>query len=294
MEIQQLVYFRETAKLESISRASEKLNISQPSLSSSIIRLESELGVKLFDRVGRQVRLNENGIFFLSKVETILNAISSSKEAFHSESLSGSISIVSRNYYTGIFGIIRSFREKHPNVSFDIYRCSNYENFQVKDYDFVLHNQNIVLPAAMNRIMIAKRTYGVMLPKAHQLSREMSITLQQLKGESFVFKRDPNGDLELPHQMCIESGFLPNIAISTNSDAYKIDIMRNHVAVGIVTNEWLGAFKNSDLIFVPLTGFDGYTNTMISWSDKVMESPLTASFANPLMDHFGQTSSEEK
>lgn len=286
MEIQQLVYFKETAKLQSISKAAAKLSISQPSLSSSIIRLENELGVKLFDRVGRNVRLNENGIFFLSKVETVLNAVASSKAAFHSESISGSISIVSRNYYTGIFGIIADFREKHPKVSFDIYRCSNYESFQVKDYDFVIHNQNIVLPAAMNRLFIAKRTYGVMLPVSHPLSRESSISLEQLKDERFVFKRDPNGDLEMPHQMCIESGFLPDVAVSTNSDAYKIDVMRSHVAVGIVTNEWLSAFNQSDLSFVPLTGFDGYTNTMISWSDKVMVSPLTSAFADFLMDRF--------
>ncbi len=288
MEIQQLRYFREVAKYGSISRAAEGLNISQPSLSSSIIRLESELGVSLFDRKGRNIQLNDDGAFFLSKVETILSALASSRAAFDRKSISGAISIASRNFYTGIFPVITSFRRQYPDVSFHIYRYSNYERLQVREYDFIIHNQSVVLPAAVTSLFIAKRTYGVMLRKDDPLCGRSTITLDMLRDREFVFKRESNGELEMPHKMCVESGFYPKIAVTINSDAYKIDVIRRGAALGIVTNEWVASFEGSGMVFIPLSGFEGYTNTMISWSEKSMDSPVLSTFSNFLKDWYGK------
>ena len=57
MNLSQLYYFRKLAELEHYGKASEELFITQPSLSNSIGNLEKELGVPLFERVGRNVRL---------------------------------------------------------------------------------------------------------------------------------------------------------------------------------------------------------------------------------------------
>lgn len=57
----QLSYFRKVAELEHMTMAAELLNISQPALSRSIRLLEEELGIKLFDRIGRKLVLNESG-----------------------------------------------------------------------------------------------------------------------------------------------------------------------------------------------------------------------------------------
>ena len=58
MDLLQLKYFQVVARLEHMTRASEELHISQPSLSKMISRLEKHLGVPLFDRHGKQIRLN--------------------------------------------------------------------------------------------------------------------------------------------------------------------------------------------------------------------------------------------
>jgi DNA-binding transcriptional LysR family regulator len=62
MELLQLRHFQIVARLQHISRAAEELNITQPSLSIMISRLEDELGVRLFDRKGRSIKLNEAGL----------------------------------------------------------------------------------------------------------------------------------------------------------------------------------------------------------------------------------------
>lgn len=64
MEMLQLEYFRTVARLEHMTRAAQELHIAQPALSKTISRLEEDLGVPLFDRQNRQIRLNAFGKAF--------------------------------------------------------------------------------------------------------------------------------------------------------------------------------------------------------------------------------------
>lgn len=71
MDLLQLKYFQVVARLEHMTRAAEELHISQPSLSKMISRLEKHLGVPLFDRHGKQIRLNRFGKIFLNRVDRV-------------------------------------------------------------------------------------------------------------------------------------------------------------------------------------------------------------------------------
>ena len=64
MELLQFRYFLEAARYENLTRAADELHIAQPALSQSIMRLENELGVKLFDRRNHHVYLNDQGKLF--------------------------------------------------------------------------------------------------------------------------------------------------------------------------------------------------------------------------------------
>jgi DNA-binding transcriptional LysR family regulator len=71
MDLLQLKYFQTVARSEHMTRAAEELHISQPSLSKVISNLEEDLGVPLFERIGRQIKLSHFGKAFLSRVERI-------------------------------------------------------------------------------------------------------------------------------------------------------------------------------------------------------------------------------
>ena len=73
MDIEQLKYFQTLAATEHVTQAAENLCISQPALSRSLARLEFQLGVPLFDREGRQLKLNRYGQDFLQHVNKIIN-----------------------------------------------------------------------------------------------------------------------------------------------------------------------------------------------------------------------------
>jgi len=80
MEVHQLRYFCAVAETGSFTRAAEREQVAQPSLSQQILKLEEELGVRLFDRLGRSVRLTDLGQIFLPRARAILMELRSAKE----------------------------------------------------------------------------------------------------------------------------------------------------------------------------------------------------------------------
>ncbi len=75
MELLQLRYFQALAKNQQLTKTATELMVSPPALSATISRLEKELGVSLFDRIGRSITLNENGKLFLNYIDHALTDI---------------------------------------------------------------------------------------------------------------------------------------------------------------------------------------------------------------------------
>src|SRR2546425_13132227 len=79
MELHQLRYFCAVADMGSFSRAAEQSHVSQPSLSQQIMKLEDELGARLFDRLGRSVRLTDVGKTFLPRARAVLRELEAAR-----------------------------------------------------------------------------------------------------------------------------------------------------------------------------------------------------------------------
>src|SRR5271169_1179549 len=79
MELQQLRYFCAIAETGNFSRAAQQTHVSQPSLSQQIRKLEDELGARLFDRLGRSVRLTELGQAFLPRARAVLRDLEAAR-----------------------------------------------------------------------------------------------------------------------------------------------------------------------------------------------------------------------
>src|SRR4030088_3678477 len=79
MELHQLRYFCAAAESGSFSRAAEQSHVAQPSLSQQILKLEDELGARLFDRLGRSVRLTDVGKAFLPRARAVLRELEAAR-----------------------------------------------------------------------------------------------------------------------------------------------------------------------------------------------------------------------
>ncbi len=134
MDIKQLRYFSTVVEEGQITRAAKKLHMAQPPLSQQLKMLEEELGLRLFERNGRNLEVTEEGKILYKRAKEIINkmeeTIKEVKDA--GEGLRGTLSIGSvKSCFSYIPDRLRSFREKYPLVTFrliegDSYRLAQY------------------------------------------------------------------------------------------------------------------------------------------------------------------------
>lgn len=124
MDIRQLRYFLTIADEGSISKAAEKLHMSQPPLSQQLKLLETELGVQLFERNTRKITLTNVGEALLYRTRQILDLFELTKNEVMdiNEGLDGTLSIgtVSSAGATFLPDIMQRFHQKYPRVKFEI------------------------------------------------------------------------------------------------------------------------------------------------------------------------------
>lgn len=128
MEIRVLRYFLTVIREESITKASDVLHITQPTLSRQLSQMEEELGVTLFHRGTRKISLTNEGILLRRRAEEILQLVDKTEKELVEleEQVEGKISIgcgeiASVQLLPELF---RSFREKYPRVTFDIFTAA--------------------------------------------------------------------------------------------------------------------------------------------------------------------------
>jgi len=239
LELNQLKYFVLIAELQNLSKAAERLNISQPSLSKSISRLEKELGTQLFDRVGKKIVLNEQGRVFLAGVQESLQEL---------ENIAAVVGNFSREYRVrlnlGIFwsqsliiDCLKEFVKIHDNVDFNI-NCNigSIEHLDTDYFDMMIYPKDAdpVFKTYKGHI-IARERFKLVLNKAHPLASKKTVDIQDLKDEQFVFIQHSRRRIEQPYHLCLSRGFKPKIKFTTNSLESHRQIIARNLAIGFMT-----------------------------------------------------------
>lgn len=129
MELRHLRYFKVVAELQHFHKAADKLHISQPALSSQIKQLEQELNTELFERVGRGVKLSENGELVLASAQKILNEVDVLKESVSDieAGQAGTLKIGVLQSINSLYlrSLVAEFDRNNPNISLQIEDLTN-------------------------------------------------------------------------------------------------------------------------------------------------------------------------
>lgn len=128
MELHQLRYFVAVAETGGFSRAAQRCNVAQPSLSQQIMKLEREIGQKLFDRLGRSVTLTEAGQVLLPRAQSILAEVQKIERGL-SQEIDGGYGHLAVGFIPTIAPfllptVIKRFAESYPQAELSV-----YENF---------------------------------------------------------------------------------------------------------------------------------------------------------------------
>ncbi len=193
MELRTLEYFMEIAREGNMSRAAEKLHVSQPSLSKQMKALEQELGKKLFVRDHTGLSLTDEGMLLRKRAEDILGMVRKTEDEFQAldDITGGDVQIGCAESYQmrHLARIIKDFKKQYPLF---IYHLTSGNTEQVVErldrglLDFAV----IVEPPDLNKYNYIEipgyDTFGLLVRRDHELADKEHITAEDLKDVELI------------------------------------------------------------------------------------------------------------
>jgi len=195
MELHQLRYFVAVAETGNFTRAAERSHVSQPSLSQQISKLESEIGHKLFHRLGRKAVVTEAGVAFLERAKRILFEVeNAAKELGDHPSLGrritvGAVQTVMPYLMTPLFA---QLHDSHPNLLIDAqedFRSNLMRGVVEGDLDLAV----VPLPVKEHRVAVEPLLTEPLLlvvGKRHRIATRTEISITDLAEETFISMGD--------------------------------------------------------------------------------------------------------
>jgi LysR family transcriptional activator of glutamate synthase operon len=277
MNLHQLRYFSEVARSQNITRTSEQLYISQPSLSKTIASLESELGVKLFDRIGKSIVLNASGKVFLEKIRKAQDLMKKSSKSEEKIKL----------YVTGatrfIPDLVSRFSQLHPEVTFDI--IGHHVVSSKLDFHFNITSVPAGLTIA-NSVHLYREEIVLVVPLGHPFAQEKSIHLQRAANEHFVCLRGGHSFRQITDTLCRLVNFTPMIVCESDDPFVVRSLIKEKLSVAFFPRMTWNDILDDSIVPVSIS----YPNcsrdvVLLSHSDLVM-SPFLEAFRDFTAEYF--------
>ena len=260
MNLNQLQYVLQVAKTRNFSQAAEELFISQSTLSQQIMNLENELGVKLFVRTTRDVRITEAGRVFLQEASGILRNVEGLKQTMsdYAGLLKGTINIGAINALETIHfsQIITDFYSAFPQLTVNIVGGSSYpllealKNHSI-DIAFLTRPVKGSYPS-LNFTSVGTDDYCLLVAKDHPLAGKKTVSLQELKDDRFILHQPTQAVSDICLAACEEAGFTPAIVCRNSAAPISANLVRAGLGVGFFTMEESEGFLGPDLVRLSL------------------------------------------
>ena len=240
MEVHQLRYVCAVADSGNFSRAAERCQIAQPSLSQQVLKLEEELGTKLFDRLGRSIRLTEAGRAFIPRARAILEQMEAARSTATDQStdLRGSVAV-------GVIPTIAPylmpsyaarFAKRYPDAKLRIVEETTsvlVEGLRDLSLDVAI----LALPLRhkdLELFPIRTEPLFAALSPHHPRAAAKSLALKDLRGESFVMLRDGHCFRDLSLDTCTRARLTPHIAFESGQFSSLLGMVAAGVGVSLV------------------------------------------------------------
>lgn len=196
MNLYHLRYFVTLAQIEHYTKAAEILNITQPSLTYAIKTLENKLGVKLFEKEGRNIVLNKYGQSFLKNVEKTLDILDSSVNKLQLVSKGeGELDIVMLRTLSVdlVPKLTRGFKESNPekNINFNFSNSTGYSQDMIQELKERKHDiafcSMIKNESSIKFTPILKQKFVLIVPEKHPLAAYNEIGLAETLSYPHIF-----------------------------------------------------------------------------------------------------------
>ncbi|SFB99926.1 LysR family transcriptional regulator [Massilia yuzhufengensis] len=229
IDLKQLRYFLAVAEEKSFSRAAERLHISQPPLSQQIMKLESELGVRLFTRTTRSFELTVAGKALMLEAAELLGkmrmTIDTIRQIDRGEVGRLRVGIVGSAMWGPIPGLLEQFQSQYPQVTWTIHEMGpndQWEALRAKQIDVGFWREPRIEPdvlkqANLRQDLCFREDVVVAINARHPLAQQDAIELRDIANEPMLtLHLDQSAEPRYLIQCCVNAGFEPMIAQEAN------------------------------------------------------------------------------
>jgi LysR family transcriptional regulator, hydrogen peroxide-inducible genes activator len=240
MEFNQLRYVCAIAETGSFSRAAERCQVAQPSLSQQVLKLEEDLGTRLFDRLGRSVRVTEAGLAFLPHARSILSQMEMARS-----SVTDKFADVRGSVAVGVIPTVAPylmpryttvFAKKYPEAKLRIVEKTTpvlIEGLRDLSIDLAI----LALPLRHKDLELFPfytEPLYVVLPRKHPRAAAETLAVKDLRGESFVMLRDGHCFRDLSIAACTHARVAPRIAFESDQFSSLFGMVAAGVGISLV------------------------------------------------------------
>ena len=246
MELRQLQYFLGVANELHFSKAAEKLFIAQPALSRQIQALEENLGVLLFERDKRNVKLTPAGEYLREEATQVISQLENitKRTQFIHQGEEGELRIghPGSAIYSVIPPLLSKLRSDFPQIKANLSEIleddlyGNLKNYQI-DVGFVREPYSDKMLATK---VLLEESFSLILPENHWITAENFISLAQIKYEPFVLPPRHLGSIyyDLIIRMCGREGFTPNVVHESIHGATILRLVEYNLGISIMPTSY--------------------------------------------------------
>ena len=269
MDIKDMRAFYAIVEEGNISHAAQRLDIAQPALSRQMKRLENSLGVQLFERGSRRIRLTDAGRVMYARVEHILGMVDGTVREITEigSGIAGSVRLgtITTSGALLLPELISEFHSRYPNVTYQIWEAEGARILELLD--------NRVIEIGITRTQVDSKVYeSIVLPNEPLvliMNKEQEIGAASDKVELKELKDQP---IIIPLRWqsvfianCRKLGFEPNIVCVSDSIVQDLLLAKMGMGMALLPVSSKTLLTDGNLIYKKLIEPEMSTHTVIAW-----------------------------
>ncbi|MFI3887974.1 LysR family transcriptional regulator [Streptococcus parauberis] len=293
MNLQHLRYFITLANLEHYTKAARQLHITQPTLSHAISIIESELGVILFEKKGRNIILTENGKAFAKNIQEALNLIDDSVATLQAQTIKSfniKIALLRVLSHRVIPNLTRQFLTDNPNspANFIFYNDSGMTEDLLRGlidgrYDLAFCSK-IGLNPQITYIPIAVQDMVIVVPKNHQLAQKEHVSIADTLAYPQIWFSKKSGVRPVVEKLYQDQMDQVKIQFEIEEDETIAGLVAQNFGIAILPK--LDFLKTLDVEIIELDELKKSRYYYMAYLNNISQPPAIKAFINYVTNQY--------
>lgn len=284
MEITQIRYFLEVASSQHITQSAERLHIAQPALSQSIHRLESELGVKLFQAKGRNIELTECGEYLKSQLQPIIDKLdelpTTLKKMAKLNNKTIHINVLAAS--TVITDAIIEYKSNHTDIDFQLVQNAESDIFDIEITTKIPKKSPV--DNNLHQFICPEKIF-LAVPK-NKFKGKNAVPLNQVADEGFISLLGSKQFRYICDRFCRQGGITPHIIFESDSPTAVKNMIGANLGIGFWPEFTWGHINNDNVKLLEISNPKCSRDIVVSCNKQSLDNENVKDFYLFLQHYF--------